>query len=124
MKRMMKILMIAICCILSCNMAANAGNDKPIAVNALPIKAQTLLSNHFKLLYRLRWIILHQIVSDGLRNQLDWHFSLLAVNLCEIAFLIKFQLGSVLQNHIIALVDNPRLNGSKHHLLIVEMVAE
>ena len=47
MKRMMKILMIAICCILSCNMAANAGNDKPIAVNALPVKAQTLLSNHF-----------------------------------------------------------------------------
>ena len=39
--------MIAICCMLSCNMAANAGNDKPIAVNALPIKAQTLLSNHF-----------------------------------------------------------------------------
>ena len=31
----------------SCNMAANAGNDKPIAVNALPVKAQTLLSNHF-----------------------------------------------------------------------------
>lgn len=28
-------------------MAANAGNDKPIAVNALPVKAQTLLSNHF-----------------------------------------------------------------------------
>ena len=47
MKRMMRILMIAICCMLSCNMAANAGNDKPIAVNALPIKAQTLLSNHF-----------------------------------------------------------------------------
>ena len=47
MKRMMKILMIAICCILSCNMAANAGNDKPIAVNALPVKAQTLLSTHF-----------------------------------------------------------------------------
>lgn len=47
MKRMIRILMIAICCMLSCNMAANAGNDKPIAVNALPIKAQTLLSNHF-----------------------------------------------------------------------------
>ena len=47
MKRMMRILMIAICCMVSCNMAANAGNDKPIAVNALPIKAQTLLSNHF-----------------------------------------------------------------------------
>ena len=39
--------MIAICCMVSCNMAANAGNDKPIAVNALPVKAQTLLSNHF-----------------------------------------------------------------------------
>ena len=47
MKRMIRILMIAICCMLSCNMAANAGNDKPIAVNALPVKAQTLLSQHF-----------------------------------------------------------------------------
>ena len=47
MKRIFRILMIAICCMLSCNMVANAGNDKPIAVNALPVKAQTLLSNHF-----------------------------------------------------------------------------
>ena len=47
MKRMMRILMIAICCMLSCNMVANAGNDKPISVNALPAKAQTLLSQHF-----------------------------------------------------------------------------
>lgn len=47
MKRIFRILMIAICCIVSCNMAANAGNDKPISVNALPAKAQTLLSNHF-----------------------------------------------------------------------------
>lgn len=47
MKRILRILMIAICCILSCNMAANAGNDKPISVNALPAKAQTLLSQHF-----------------------------------------------------------------------------
>ena len=39
MKRMMKILMMVICCMLSCNMAANAGNDKPISVNALPAKA-------------------------------------------------------------------------------------
>ena len=46
MKRMIRILMIVICCMLTCNMAANAGNDKPIAVNALPVKAQTLLSNH------------------------------------------------------------------------------
>lgn len=39
--------MIAICCMVSCNMVANAGNDKPIPVNALPAKAQTLLSQHF-----------------------------------------------------------------------------
>lgn len=44
---MMKILMMVICCMLSCNMAANAGNDNPISVNALPAKAQTLLSIHF-----------------------------------------------------------------------------
>lgn len=44
---MMKILMMVICCMLSCNMAANAGNDMPISVNALPAKAQTLLSIHF-----------------------------------------------------------------------------
>ena len=47
MKRIFQILMIAICCMVSCNMAANAGNDKPISVNALPAKAQTLLNNHF-----------------------------------------------------------------------------
>ena len=47
MKRIFQKLMIAICCMVSCNMVANAGNDKPIAVNALPVKAQTLLSNHF-----------------------------------------------------------------------------
>ena len=47
MKRMIRILMIAICCMLSCNMAANAGNDKPINVNELPAKAQTLLTKHF-----------------------------------------------------------------------------
>ena len=47
MKRILRILMIAICCMVSCNMAANAGNDKPIAINALPVKAQTLLNNHF-----------------------------------------------------------------------------
>ena len=47
MKRIFRILMIAICCIVSCNMVANAGNDKPISVNALPTKAQTLLNSHF-----------------------------------------------------------------------------
>ena len=48
MKRIFRILMIAICCMVSCNMVANAGNDKPISVNALPAKAQTLLSQYFK----------------------------------------------------------------------------
>ena len=47
MKRILRILMIAICCMVSCNMVANAGNDKPISVIALPAKAQTLLSQHF-----------------------------------------------------------------------------
>ena len=47
MKRILRILMIAIYCMVSCNMVANVGNDKPISVNALPAKAQTLLSQHF-----------------------------------------------------------------------------
>ena len=47
MKRIFRILMIAICCMVSYNMVANAGNDKSITVNALPAKAQTLLNNHF-----------------------------------------------------------------------------
>ena len=47
MKRMIRVLMIAICCMMSSNMAANAGNGKPISVDALPAKAQTLLNNHF-----------------------------------------------------------------------------
>ena len=47
MKRTLMILMIAICYLASCNIAANAGNDKPISVDALPTKAQTMISNHF-----------------------------------------------------------------------------
>lgn len=47
MKRTLLILMIAICCMISCHMVANAGNNKPISVNALPVKAQTILQNHF-----------------------------------------------------------------------------
>lgn len=48
MKRIMRILMIAVCCMMSFNIVANVGNDKPINVNELPGKAQTLLSKHFK----------------------------------------------------------------------------
>lgn len=47
MKRTMRIMMIAIYCILSCSILANAGNDKPISVTTLPIKAQVLLTNYF-----------------------------------------------------------------------------
>lgn len=47
MKRTMRIMMIAIYCILSCNILASAGNDKPISVTTLPIKAQNLLTNYF-----------------------------------------------------------------------------
>lgn len=43
----MRILMIAICCMMSFNIAANADNDKPINVKELPAKAQTLLTKHF-----------------------------------------------------------------------------
>lgn len=48
MKRIMRILMIAVCCMMSFNIVANAGNDKPIDVKELPAKAQTLLCKHFK----------------------------------------------------------------------------
>ena len=47
MKRTMRIMMIAIYCILSCNILASAGNDKPISVSTLPTKAQILLTNYF-----------------------------------------------------------------------------
>ena len=47
MKRTMRIMMIAFYCILSCNILANAGNDKPISVTTLPTKAQILLTNYF-----------------------------------------------------------------------------
>ena len=47
MKRTMRIMMIAFYCILSCNILASAGNDKPISVTTLPTKAQILLTNYF-----------------------------------------------------------------------------
>lgn len=48
MKRTLKTMMIAICCMLSCIIQANAGNGKPINVSELPAKAQTVLNQHFK----------------------------------------------------------------------------
>ena len=53
--------MTVICCMMSCNMAANAGNGKPISVDALPAKAQTLLNNHFN----GQKVMLATIESDG-----------------------------------------------------------
>ena len=47
MKKFFRMLMIAICCMVSYNTVANAGNDKPISVNTLPAKAQALLTKHF-----------------------------------------------------------------------------
>ena len=44
---MMRFLLIAICCMFSCCIEANAKGDKPISVNALPAKAQTVLRQHF-----------------------------------------------------------------------------
>ncbi len=41
-------MMITICCLLSCNSMALAGNDKPVSVKSLPAKAQTTLNSHFK----------------------------------------------------------------------------
>ena len=48
MKRMMRFLLIAICCMFSCCIVANAKGDKPISVNTLPAKAQTVLRQHFR----------------------------------------------------------------------------
>ena len=67
MKRIMRIVMIAICCMMSFNIVANAGNDKPINVNELPAKAQTLLSKHFK----GQKVMLATIESGGVSRSYD-----------------------------------------------------
>ena len=74
MKRILRILMIAICCMVSCNMVANAGNDKPISVNALPAKAQTLLSQHFNGQKVMLATIESGVVQQKLRRgSAEWH---------------------------------------------------
>ena len=47
MERTVKTIMIVICCVMICFMPANADNNKPIKVTDLPVKAQTVLSQHF-----------------------------------------------------------------------------
>lgn len=47
MKRTMRFLMIAICCIVSCAISAHVDNDKPISVAMLPAKAQAVITRHF-----------------------------------------------------------------------------
>ena len=47
MKRTIKTILISVFCLVSCIVTASADNDKLIQVNALPAKAQTLLTQHF-----------------------------------------------------------------------------
>ena len=79
---------------------------------------------HFYLFHRLSCIISHQVILDGLRNQVVWHGGQLAVNLCKFSLFVELQLRAILQNHVVASAHNARLNGSKHHLLTIEMLAE
>lgn len=67
MKKFLRILMIAICCMGSCNMVMNADNDKPISVNALPAKAQALLTKHFS----YQKVVLATIESDIIGKNYD-----------------------------------------------------
>ena len=73
--------MIAICCMVSCNMVANAGNNKPISVNALPAKVQTLLSQHFNgqkvMLVTIESGVVIEVDADAL------HQAQLAAELCD-----------------------------------------
>ena len=47
MKRTIQTMTIVICCLMSYLMPANADNNKPIQVKELPVKAQTVLTQHF-----------------------------------------------------------------------------
>ena len=77
MKRIFRILMIAICCMVSFNMVANADNDKPISVKALPAKAQILLNNHFNgqkvSLQRLNWELSAETMMWFCRMARSWN---------------------------------------------------
>ena len=79
---------------------------------------------HFYLFHRLSCIISHQVILDGLRNQLVWHGGLHAVNLCKISLFVELQLRAITQNDVIASAENAGLNRGKHHLLTIEMLAE
>ncbi len=72
MKRTIKTLLIVICCFVSCNIIANAGNDKPIAVNALPVKAQSLLNNDFK----NQKVMLATIESGVVKKTMMWFWKM------------------------------------------------
>ena len=47
MKRTIQTMTIVVCCLMAYLMPANADNNKPIKVTELPVKAQTVLSQHF-----------------------------------------------------------------------------
>ena len=47
MKRTIQTMTIVICCLMAYLMPAKADNNKPIQVKELPVKAQTVLTQHF-----------------------------------------------------------------------------
>lgn len=48
MKRTKRLLLVAVCCIVSFLTPAYADNEKPIQATQLPSKAQTVIASHFK----------------------------------------------------------------------------
>ena len=64
--------MIAICCMVSCNMVANAGNDKPISVNALPAKGAFYTGKYTNHFYHVLGISQEQV--DARMDSLWQHF--------------------------------------------------
>ena len=47
MKRTIQTMTIVVCCLMAYLMPANADNNKPIQVKELPVKAHTVLTQHF-----------------------------------------------------------------------------
>ena len=70
------------------------------------------------------FIVLLQVVLDGLRDELAGHDALLAVNLSKVALPVELQLRAILQNDVIASAENAGLNRGEHDLLTLEVFAE
>ena len=70
------------------------------------------------------FIVLLQVVLDGLRDELAGHDALFAVNLGKVAFPVELQLRAIPQNDVIASAENAGLNRGEHDLLTFEVFAE